>query len=68
MPGTGKDFHHACMNGNLDLFQASVRMHASEMERSEIEPLRARGKETVEAAGKEKTGRRQLPAKWEGIR
>ena len=40
MPGTGKDFHHACMNGNLDLFQASVRTHASEMERSGIEPLR----------------------------
>ena len=42
-------------------------MYASEMERSEIEPLRARGKETVQAAGKEETGRRQLPAKWEGI-
>ena len=36
----------------------TVRMHASEMKQSEIEPLRTRGKETVEAAGTEKTGRR----------
>ena len=36
----GKDFYHACMNGNPYLLQASVRMHASEMKRSGIEPLR----------------------------
>ena len=33
------DFCHACMNKNPDMPETIVRMHASEMERSEIEPL-----------------------------
>lgn len=37
-----EDFHHACMNENLYLPQVSVRTHASEMQRSGIEPLRNR--------------------------
>ena len=32
------DFCHACMNKNPDMPETIVRMHASEMERSEIEP------------------------------